>query len=179
MILCIIDQHDECTGRKNQQILIHINLHVYDLCMDCSYPLWKPYRIWATDLNTRHLDKIQPRGECTSPLHFEVSCEDITPAQANELFSSNLSEFLVSKPEFSSKVMTSYSGYWFMLLLLCTSAPLVLCCDQFDHGSSQVKCEPVDLVTEDYDVSLCQRIWERGKILRQIRFSWLKCSERG
>ena len=26
-----------------------------------------------------------------------------------------------------------------------------------DHGSSQVKREPVDLVMEDYDVSLCQR----------------------
>ena len=38
------------------------------------------------------------------------------------------------------------------------SAPLVLCCDQFDRGSRQVKCEPVDLVTEDYDVSLCQQI---------------------
>ena len=39
-------------------------------------------------------------------------------------------------------------------LLLYTSAPLVLCCDQFDRGSSQVKREPVDLVTEDYDVFL-------------------------
>ena len=26
------------------------------------------------------------------------------------------------------------------------SAPLVLCCDQFDHGSRQEKREPVDLV---------------------------------
>ena len=47
---------------------------------------------------------------------------------------------------------------WFSLLLLCTSAPLVLCCDRFDRGSRQVKHEPVDLVTEDYNVSLCQRI---------------------
>ena len=45
-----------------------------------------------------------------------------------------------------------------MLLLLSTSAPLVLCCDQFYHGSRQEKCEPVDLVMEDYDVSLCQQI---------------------
>ena len=27
-----------------------------------------------------------------------------------------------------------------------------MCCDQFDHGSRQVKHEPVDLVTEDYDI---------------------------
>ena len=43
-------------------------------------------------------------------------------------------------------------------MLLCTSAPLVLCCDWFDRGSKQVKREPVDLVMEDYDVSLCQQI---------------------
>ena len=54
--------------------------------------------------------------------------------------------------------MTSYSINWFTLLLLCTSAPLVLCCDRFDHGSRQVKRELVDLVMEDYDVSLCQRM---------------------
>ena len=60
---------------------------------------------------------------------------------------------------FAGKVMMSYSSNWFTLLLLCTSAPLVLCCDRFDSGSKQVKREPVDLVTpEDYDVSLCQRI---------------------
>ena len=46
----------------------------------------------------------------------------------------------------------SYSSNWFTLLLLCTSAPLVLCCDQFDRGSRQVKRETVDLITEDYDV---------------------------
>ena len=39
-----------------------------------------------------------------------------------------------------------------------TSAPFVLCCDQFDHGSRHVKRELVDLVMEDYDVSLRQRI---------------------
>ena len=42
--------------------------------------------------------------------------------------------------------------------MLCTSAPLVLYCDRFDRGSRQVKREPVDLVTEDYDVSLCQQV---------------------
>ena len=46
----------------------------------------------------------------------------------------------------------------FTLLLLCTSAPLVLCCDRFDHGSRQVRREPVDLVMMDYDTSLCQQI---------------------
>ena len=34
------------------------------------------------------------------PLHFKVSSGDITPAQAGELFTSILSEFLVSKPKF-------------------------------------------------------------------------------
>ena len=53
----------------------------------------------------------------------------------------------------------AYSSNWFTLLLLCTSASLVLCCDQFDRGSREVKREPVDLVTEDYDVPLCQRIY--------------------
>ena len=59
--------------------------------------------------------------------------------------------------------MMSYSSNWFMLLLLCTSAPLVLCCDQFDRGSRRVKREPVDLVSEDYGVSLCQQIRGLGK----------------
>ena len=30
---------------------------------------------------------------------------------------------------------------WFTLLLLCTSAPLILCCDRFDRGSRQAKRE--------------------------------------
>ena len=53
------------------------------------------------------------------------------------------------------------SSNWFTLLLLCTSAPLVLYCDRFDRGSRQVKREPVDLLMEDYDVgplSLFQRV---------------------
>ena len=58
--------------------------------------------------------------------------------------------------QFACKVKTSYSSNWFMLLLLCTSALLVLYGDRFDRGSSQAKHEPVDLVMEDYDVSLCQ-----------------------
>ena len=43
-------------------------------------------------------------------------------------------------------------------LLLRTSAPLVLCYDQFDRGSRQVKRDLVDLVTEDYDIALRWRI---------------------
>ena len=85
MILYIIDQHDESTGGKTQQISIYIILHLYNFCMGSSRPLWKPYCIWATDLNTRHLDKIQPRGPL-GPLYFKVSSEDITPAEAVELF---------------------------------------------------------------------------------------------
>ena len=54
--------------------------------------------------------------------------------------------------------MTSYKSNWFILLLLCTSVPFVLCFDRFDCGSSQVKREPVDLVMNDYDIKLCQRI---------------------
>ena len=34
-----------------------------------------------------------------------------------------------------------------------------LCGDRFDRGSRQVEREPVDLATEDYDVSLCRRIF--------------------
>ena len=67
---------------------------------------------------------------------------------------------------FAGKVMMSCNGNWFTLLLLCTSAPLVLYCDRFDYGSSQVKLEPIALVMEDYDVSLCQRI-EPGTLSRQ------------
>ena len=51
---------------------------------------------------------------------------------------------------FASEVITSYSGNWTTLLLLCTSAPLVLRCDRFNRGSRQVKHDPVNLVTEDY-----------------------------
>ena len=46
--------------------------------------------------------------------------------------------------------------YWCLAAMLLD--PLVLCCDWFDRGSSQVKRDPVDLVTDDYDVSLCQQI---------------------
>ena len=63
---------------------------------------------------------------------------------------------------FAGKVMISYSSNWFTLLLLCISGLLVLCGGQFDHGSRQVKREPVDPAMEDYDVSLCQQI---GSIL--------------
>ena len=62
---------------------------------------------------------------------------------------------------------------WITLLLLCTSAPSLLYCDYFVTGSGlrQVKREPVDLVTEDYDVSLCQGIMgiSVGKGLKKKR----------
>ena len=54
--------------------------------------------------------------------------------------------------------MMSSNNSWSTLLLLCASAPLDLCFARFNRGSSQVKSEPVDQVTEDYDVQLCQRI---------------------
>ena len=55
-------------------------------------------------------------------------------------------------------MINSFSSNWFTLLLLCTSAPLVLYNDRFDRGSRQVKREAVDLLMEDYDVSLFQRV---------------------
>ena len=55
-------------------------------------------------------------------------------------------------------MINSFSSNWFTLLLLCNSAPLVLYCDRFDRGSRQVKREPVDLLMDDYDVSLFQRV---------------------
>ena len=58
----------------------------------------------------------------------------------------------------SIQLINSFSSNWFALLLLCTSASLVLYCDRFDRGSKQVKREPVDLLMEDYDVSLSQRV---------------------
>ena len=58
----------------------------------------------------------------------------------------------------SIKIINSFSSNWFTLLLLRTSAPLGLYCDRFDRGSRQVKRELVDLLMEDYDVSLFQRV---------------------
>ena len=55
----------------------------------------------------------------------------------------------------------SYNGNWITLLLLCTSAALVLCCDWFDRGSRQVMRDPVELVTVDYDITLH---WQIGAI---------------
>ena len=40
---------------------------------------------------------------------------------------------------------------WITLLLLFTSAPLVLCCDRFDRGSRQVQHDLVDIVMEYHD----------------------------
>ena len=52
--------------------------------------------------------------------------------------------FLIRVRVFAEKVMTSFSSKWFTPLLLCNSAPLVLCCDWFDRGSRRVKKELVD-----------------------------------
>ena len=40
----------------------------------------------------------------------------------------------------------------------CSIGSLVFCCDQFDRGSRWVKRNPVDQVTEDYDITLRWRI---------------------
>ena len=59
----------------------------------------------------------------------------------------------------ASKVITSFSSNWITLLLLCTIAPLVLCCDRFNRGSRHAnKRDPVNLVTVDYDMTLHWRI---------------------
>ena len=77
---------------------------------------------------------------------------------------------------FASKVITSYSSNWITLLLLCTSAPLVLCCDRFDHGSRQVKRDPEDYTINNNDMlsySLTTMMWFLTK--RMIWFSSLYC----
>ena len=56
---------------------------------------------------------------------------------------------------FTSIVITSYSSYWISLRLLCTSAPVVLCYDWFNRVSGQIKCDPVNLVMEDFHINLC------------------------
>ena len=75
-------------------------------------------------------------------------------------------EVLSRSSQFAGKVMTSYISNWFTLMLLCTSTPLVLCCDRFVCG----KHEPVALVIENYDISLCQQILElkNGQYLSTI-----------
>ena len=57
----------------------------------------------------------------------------------------------------------SYNSNWITLLLLCTSAALVLCCDLFNHGSRQLKRDPVDLVMDDHHIPLC---WQVDKTFR-------------
>ena len=56
---------------------------------------------------------------------------------------------LCERTQFASKVITSYSSNWIMLLLLCTRAQLILCCDRFVRGSRLAKRDPEDLVTVD------------------------------
>ena len=59
---------------------------------------------------------------------------------------------------FASEVIRSYNSNWITLLLLYTSAPLVLCCDRLNCGSRQVMHDPVYLVTVDYCITLRWRI---------------------
>ena len=86
-----------------------------------------------------------------------------------------------SRPIFASEVITSYSSNRITLLLLCISAPLVLRCDQFDRGSRQVKRDLVDLVTEDYDITLRWRICTCAKEIYRhasttiMRWYWHHC----
>ena len=65
---------------------------------------------------------------------------------------------------FAGKLMKSYISYWFKLLLLCIDGPLVLCSYRFDRSSRQVKCEPVDLAKEEYDLLICQQITFKDNI---------------
>ena len=64
--------------------------------------------------------------------------------------------FLLQVWPFASMAIRSYSSNW--TVLLCTSAPLGLSCDRFDHGSRQVERDPLDLVMEDYNITLHWRI---------------------
>ena len=55
---------------------------------------------------------------------------------------------IVRDPVHASKYSLAkwwHHSNWFTLLLLCTSAPLVLCFNRFDRGLRQAKCEPVEL----------------------------------
>ena len=70
----------------------------------------------------------------------------------------------------ASEVIASYSSNRITQLLLCTSAKLVLCRDQFDRGSRQVKRDQVDLLTVDYDITLCWRIPKKIYHLKEVNF---------
>ena len=110
-------------------------------------------RVFAYDALTSSM------GEGKIYLHQPICfcmCSDTLLRTCMSLCAMLLSQALVVI--FAAKVMTSYSSNWFSLLLLCYSTPFVLRCDRFNHGPRQVKREPVDLVTGDYDVSLCQQI---------------------
>ena len=79
-----------------------------------------------------------------------------------------------------------HTSSWITLLLLCNGAPLVLCCEGFNHGSRQVKHDPVNLVTVDYDITLSwqmvwtwrgpftmQQLWRYGIKLVEVEFDVL------
>ena len=55
------------------------------------------------------------------------------------------------KRQFESDHCISMVSVW-------TSGPWVFCCDLFDRGSRQVKCDPVNRVRKNYDITLRWRI---------------------
>ena len=61
---------------------------------------------------------------------------------------SNLSFVRMSGPKFQPPPYLDHAT------VAMHGAPLILCCDQFDGGSRQVKRDPVDLVMEDYVITL-------------------------
>ena len=71
---------------------------------------------------------------------------------------------------FAGKVMTSYSSNWITLLLLCTSAPIGFVLWSVRSWFKTGKGWTGRLVTEDYDVSLCQRIGKHNKMSQNFSF---------
>ena len=73
--------------------------------------------------------------------------------------------------------MMSCNSNWF---IYCCYAPVLHCFVFFFVvisliSSSQVKCEPVGLVTEDHDVSLCQQIERQPQCMPIISFVTIVC----
>ena len=61
-------------------------------------------------------------------------------------------------------------------LRYCYYAPVLhWFCDRIDCGSWQVKREPVNLVKEDYDISLCQQIAVTA--MQSTHYNVLHCLE--
>ena len=60
--------------------------------------------------------------------------------------------------QFGNSVILSYNNL-VNTSVTCTGASLVLHCDQFDHDLRQLKLDPVDLVVENYDITLSWPLW--------------------